>query len=81
MGRGEKETIARIAHDVAPWTRTSAATRPGLEATSCNWLGVKRRSSETLPGLVLMGVRLYNPATGRFLSPDTVYGGNANAYE
>lgn len=28
-----------------------------------------------------MGVRLYNPSTGRFLSTDPVPGGNANAYE
>jgi hypothetical protein len=28
-----------------------------------------------------MGVRLYNPATGRFLSVDPVPGGNANPYE
>ncbi len=27
-----------------------------------------------------MGVRLYNPAVGRFLSVDPVRGGNANAY-
>lgn len=29
---------------------------------------------------MLMGVRLYNPATGRFLSLDPVPGGNDNAY-
>jgi hypothetical protein len=28
-----------------------------------------------------MGVRLYNPYTGRFLSTDPVVGGSANAYE
>jgi len=27
-----------------------------------------------------MGVRVYNPATGRFLQKDPIYGGNANAY-
>ncbi|WP_078957674.1 DNRLRE domain-containing protein [Streptomyces glaucescens] len=55
--------------------------RPGQHATRYNWLGAKQRSTETLTGLTLMGVRLYNPATGRFLSLDPVYGGSANAYE
>lgn len=27
-----------------------------------------------------MGVRLYNPTTGRFLSVEAIAGGNANAY-
>ncbi|MFD3532641.1 DNRLRE domain-containing protein [Streptomyces sp. NPDC058664] len=55
--------------------------RPDQAATRYNWLGAKQRSAETLTGLTLMGVRLYNPTTGRFLSVDPVYGGNANAYE
>ncbi|URN18828.1 RHS repeat-associated core domain-containing protein [Streptomyces sudanensis] len=55
--------------------------RAGQAAVRYNWLGAKQRSTETLTGLTLMGVRLYNPATGRFLSMDPVYGGNANAYE
>jgi RHS repeat-associated protein len=44
------------------------------------WLGAAQRSGNALAGLVVMGVRLYNPATGRFLSVDPVPGGNANAY-
>ncbi|MFG3496811.1 DNRLRE domain-containing protein [Streptomyces sp. NPDC047886] len=55
--------------------------RTSQPATRYNWLGAKQRSTETLTGLTLMGVRLYNPTTGRFLSTDPVYGGNANAYD
>ncbi|MFE7954461.1 DNRLRE domain-containing protein [Streptomyces sp. NPDC057413] len=50
-------------------------------AARYGWLGGKQRSSETVTGATLMGVRLYDPATGRFLSTDPVPGGNANAYE
>ncbi|MFD4951459.1 DNRLRE domain-containing protein [Streptomyces sp. NPDC058451] len=55
--------------------------REGQTPARYNWLGAKQRSTETLTGLTLMGVRLYNPTTGRFLSVDPVYGGNLNAYE
>ncbi|MFD0313342.1 DNRLRE domain-containing protein [Streptomyces flavalbus] len=55
--------------------------RVGQTAARYGWLGGKQRSSETLTGLTLMGVRLYNPVTGRFLSMDPVYGGGANAYD
>ncbi|MGW4031211.1 DNRLRE domain-containing protein [Streptomyces sp. NPDC004838] len=55
--------------------------RASQAATRYNWLGAKQRSTETLTGLTLMGVRLYNPQTGRFLSIDPIHGGNANAYE
>lgn len=55
--------------------------RSSQSATRYNWLGAKQRSTETVTGLSLMGVRLYNPATGRFLSTDPIYGGNSNAYE
>ncbi|MFB7323415.1 DNRLRE domain-containing protein [Streptomyces sp. NPDC056190] len=54
--------------------KTATAARYG-------WLGEKQRSSETLTGVTLMGARLYNPGTGRFLSSDPVYGGSLNAYE
>ncbi|WP_258055037.1 DNRLRE domain-containing protein [Streptomyces sp. Ru71] len=50
-------------------------------AARYGWLGGKQRSSETVTGATLMGVRLYDPTTGRFLSVDPEPGGNANAYD
>jgi len=46
------------------------------------WLGTHQRNTgDTLAHLTLMGVRLYNPTTGRFLQVDPVYGGSANDYD
>ncbi|HUR05742.1 MAG TPA: RHS repeat-associated core domain-containing protein, partial [Nonomuraea sp.] len=46
------------------------------------WLGAHQRSSgDSLAGLILMGARLYNPTTGRFLQTDPVLGGSDNPYE
>ena len=53
-----------------------AATAPD----SYGWLGAQSRSSDALGGVTLMGSRLYNASTGRFLSVDSVAGGNDNAY-
>jgi len=44
------------------------------------YLGDAQRSGGLIGGLTLMGARLYDPASGRFLSRDSVYGGNANSY-
>ncbi|QNA75393.1 RHS repeat-associated core domain-containing protein [Streptomyces sp. So13.3] len=55
--------------------------RSGQAATRYDWLGGKQRSGDTPSGLTLMGARLYDPTSGRFLSADPVYGGNANSYE
>jgi RHS repeat-associated protein len=45
------------------------------------WLGSAQRAADNPGDLITMGVRLYNPGTGRFLSNDPIYGGNANAYD
>ncbi|MFF2411959.1 DNRLRE domain-containing protein [Streptomyces sp. NPDC058092] len=50
-------------------------------STRYGWLGTEQRSSETLTGAMLMGVRLYDPTLGRFLSADPLPGGSANAYD
>ncbi|MBT2470777.1 RHS repeat-associated core domain-containing protein [Streptomyces sp. ISL-66] len=48
--------------------------------TRYDWLGSSQRSTENVGGLTLMGVRLYDPTTGRFLSRDADPEGGANAY-
>lgn len=44
------------------------------------WLGSAQREATAANGLTLMGVRIYNPMTGRFLSTDPVFGGNETTF-
>lgn len=53
---------------------------PGTDPARYGWLGGKQRSTETPSRVALMGVRLYDPTAGRFLSMDSIYGGNENSY-
>jgi RHS repeat-associated protein len=55
--------------------------RTGGTAVRYGWTGAHLRSKETLTGVLLMGMRLYNPQTGRFLSADLMNGGSCNAYD
>ena len=52
----------------------------GTDPSRYGWLGAQQRSAETPSRVTLMGVRLYDSQTGRFLSTDPVYRGGANAY-
>ncbi|WP_327676149.1 DNRLRE domain-containing protein [Kitasatospora sp. NBC_00458] len=49
-------------------------------STGYGWLGGAQREADELAGLTLMGVRLYDPATGRFLQTDPLLEGSPNAY-
>jgi len=50
------------------------------QPTPYQWLGTSQRSNQNQAGLLSMGARVYNPATGRFLTLDPVPGGNPNPY-
>ncbi len=55
---------------------------PTAPARRYGWLGSHHRNTgDTLAQITLMGVRLYNPTTGRFLSVDPITGGSCNDYD
>jgi RHS repeat-associated protein len=60
--------------------RTTTGTNTPLNGpVNYGWLGTKQRATSGA-GLVLMGVRLYNAATGLFTSTDPIEGDTANSY-
>jgi RHS repeat-associated protein len=54
--------------------------RQGQTPVRYGWVGGKQRAGDTASGLLVLGVRLYDPVTSRFLSLDPVYGGGDNLY-
>ncbi|WP_269439627.1 DNRLRE domain-containing protein [Streptomyces paludis] len=81
---GDISTQLPLADDTTPVVNAYdeyGSLVPGTDPTRYGWLGGKQRSTETPSGVILMGVRLYDPLLGRFLSVDPILGGNANAYD
>lgn len=80
------DIVATVRDGEAGLSRTSETTEFGVarvagDTERYGWLGSNQRAADPASGLILMGVRLYNPVTGRFLQVDPIYGGNANAYD
>ncbi|WP_167402566.1 DNRLRE domain-containing protein [Micromonospora viridifaciens] len=82
------DLVAAIHADDEGLSRTSEASEYGTPRNADDigkqrygWLGAKQRAADTPSGIILMGVRLYNTTTGRFLQVDPVPGGSCNAYE
>ncbi|MFY1636382.1 RHS repeat-associated core domain-containing protein [Solwaraspora sp. WMMB335] len=82
------DLVATILPDDAGLSATTDASEYGtprnpdaIGGERYGWLGAKQRASDPATGLILMGVRLYNTTSGRFLTTDPVYGGSCNAYE
>jgi RHS repeat-associated protein len=68
-------------------TKLLSSERPteyGVPTTSkppkYSWLGGDLLPTELPTGVIAMGARSYIPQTGRFLQPDPIPGGSANAY-
>ena len=69
----------------ATFTANPATDAFGVGAQPANHLGYlgndERFATGAALSLIQMGVRLYDPSLGRFLQPDPVAGGSANAYD
>jgi RHS repeat-associated protein len=78
------DIVATYRSDMAGVTSTHVYDEYGntavADAPRYGYLGNAQRAADNTSNLITMGVRLYNPLTGRFLQTDPVWGGNANPY-
>jgi RHS repeat-associated protein len=70
-------------NNTATWTPTDEYGNAdnGGTGTRYDYLGTAQRQRDTNSDLQLMGARVYNSNTGRFLQTDPVLGGSANNYD
>jgi len=87
--RGDVIATAAITNGTGAVSTYSEQTEFGLPqpsgsfqttAAPYGWLGAHQKNEANLSGLVLMGARVYDPTSGRFLSIDPILGGNAGPY-
>lgn len=81
VGTADNTSAATSTTSQYEYTEYGAPRHNNTTPSRYGWLGGKQRSSDALGGVVLMGARLYNPSSGRFLSVDPVAGGSANDYD
>jgi RHS repeat-associated protein len=83
---GDVMASVQPANDTAPaatytYTEFGSNEPSGGAPSRYGYLGGDQRSSTALGGTILMGMRGYNTASGRFDSADPIAGGSANAYD
>lgn len=81
VATADDATTATDVNDYFESTEFGVARASNTATPRYGWLGGKRRSSDSIAGLTLMGQRLYDPTLGRFLQTDPVRGGSANNYD
>jgi RHS repeat-associated protein len=81
---GDIIATAALSETATALTSTADTSEFGVPTVSAppkySWLGSIELPTELPSGIMTMGVRSYVPQLGRFLQPDPVPGGSANAY-
>jgi RHS repeat-associated protein len=73
--------LSETATELASKADTTEFGVPAVSAPAkYSWLGAIELPTELPSGVIAMGARSYVPQLGRFLQPDPISGGSANAY-
>ncbi len=81
---GDIIATAYLSETATGLATTADTSEYGVPAVSAppkySWLGASEIPTELPSGVTAMGLRSYVPQLGRFLQPDPIAGGSANAY-
>ncbi len=81
---GDIVATAALSETETKLLSTTDSSEFGVPTTSTpakySWLGAEQQPTELPSGEIAMGARSYIPQLGRFLQPDPIPGGSANAY-